>query len=114
MKRPAWMAPWQRLMTAAAPEPAVRTVPRPQRRLGGTYHPLHAYLHGRFADTTVLTFEQIESLLGFALPERARTHDEWWTGHDEDAGPSEAWLLAGRRATPNIHAGIVSFDRVSS
>ena len=99
------------------PEAAERVVPRPSRRIAGMYQPLHAYLQGRFADTAVLTFDQIESLLGFALPEGARTHDDWWLGQGEDAGAAghtDAWRLAGRTATPNLQARVVAFERVSA
>lgn len=117
MKQPEWMKLWQRLVTPAAPETIVRVVPRQQRRMAGTYSPLHAYLEHRYADLAVLTFEQIESLLGFALPDRARTHDDWWAGRGTDAGGSgyaDAWRLAGRTAKPNLLAGVVAFERVSS
>src|SRR5688572_14177784 len=111
------MKRWQRRVSIAEPEAAVHVVPRQQRRMAGTYHPLHTYLERRYADTAVLTFEQIESLLGFALPDRARTHDDWWAGRGTDAaapGYTDAWRLAGRTATPNLLAGVVAFDRVSS
>lgn len=117
MKRPNWIARWQQRVMPVEPEAAVRVVPRPARRIAGLYQPLHAYLQGRFADTAVLTFEQIESLLGFALPDGARTHDEWWAGRGADAGASghaDAWKLAGRTATPNLQARVVAFERVPS
>ena len=37
------------------------------------YRALYAYLEHRYASVVVLTFEQIEGLLGFALPTPART-----------------------------------------
>jgi len=40
---------------------------------------LDRYLEHRHADVTVLTFGQIEDLLGFALPRLARTYEAWWT-----------------------------------
>jgi hypothetical protein len=39
----------------------------------GEYRALYRYLDQRYASVIVLTFEQIEALLGFALPEPART-----------------------------------------
>jgi hypothetical protein len=113
VKQPEWMKRWQRLVIPAEPDADVRVVARPQRRMAGTYQPLHTYLERRYADTAVLTFEQIESLLGFALPDRARTHDDWWAGRGTDTH-ADAWGLAGRTATPNLQAGTVAFERVSS
>ena len=43
------------------------------------YQALYTYLEHRYASVVVLTFEQIEALLGFALPALACTEPEWWT-----------------------------------
>jgi hypothetical protein len=80
------------------------------------YAALHAYLKGRYADIVVLTFGQIEDLLGVALPDGARASTEWWS-NDGDGNPSpqsRVWTQAGRRATPNLFARTVAFERVSS
>jgi hypothetical protein len=80
------------------------------------YAALHAYLKGRYADTVVLTFAEIEDLLGVALPDAARSSKEWWS-NDGDGNPSaqsRVWTQAGRRATPNLFARTVAFERVSS
>lgn len=78
------------------------------------YRPLHAYLSGRFADSIVLTFGQIEDLLGHTLPGRAYTESGWWTS--AEAGTTEslqssAWIRAQRTATVNLAARTVLFDR---
>ena len=75
------------------------------------YRALHAYLEHRYASVVVLTFEQIEALLGFALPTPARTEREWWT---DIVGPQlqcAAWIEAGRTAAPNLAAEIITFER---
>jgi hypothetical protein len=80
----------------------------------GKYLGLYRYLEHRFADSTVLTFAQIEDLLGFALPQLARTHQGWWAvgGANVDTPPhAAAWLLAGRTATANLQAKTVVFAR---
>ncbi len=43
----------------------------------GKYKSLYQYLENRYANTVVLTFAQIEDLLGFTLPDSARVHQEW-------------------------------------
>lgn len=78
------------------------------------YEPLHKYLRDRYADRLVLTFAEIEDLLGFALPEIAQIDREWWDTADAVAArspQSDAWTLAGRTATVNLPARIVVFER---
>ena len=90
---------------------------KPQRRvMSGTYMLLYKYLENRYADTVVLTFGQIESLLGFALPDQARLNRQWWTNAKAAAAEtdySDCWILARRVATPNLLAQTVAFDRAS-
>jgi hypothetical protein len=77
--------------------------------------PLHKYLDDRYADTVVLTFAQIEDLLGFALPELARLQPSWWVNADLRAAPSahqHSWTQASRTAKPNLLAQIVVFERI--
>jgi hypothetical protein len=81
----------------------------------GKYGVLYRYLEHRYADVTVLTFGQIEDLLGFALPQRARTYQAWWTlgANVEGAPHADAWTLAGRTASPNLQSRVVIFTRTS-
>lgn len=75
------------------------------------YRALYTYLERRYASVVVLTFEQIEALLGFALPGPARTVREWWTESVETQGHRSAWTEAGRTAAPNLAAGTIAFER---
>ena len=88
---------------------------KPQGRvMSGKYLLLYQYLEKRYANTVVLTFAQIEDLLGFRLPDQARLHREWWTDAEtRAAGPnySDSWILASRTATPNLPAQTVVFGR---
>jgi len=83
--------------------------------MSGPYQLLYTYLDTRFADTVVLTFAQIEDVLGFALPAQARLQTEWWTDSTTNVvAPhhSDSWRLAKRTAVPNLTAQIVSFARL--
>ena len=85
------------------------------RRMSGEYLALYTYLENRYARTVVLTFEQMEALLGFELPPLAHSDREWWTAARTDAADArhrDAWILAHRTAAPNFAAGIVVFERV--
>ena len=46
----------------------------------------------------------------------ARTHQAWWTlgANVEGAPHADAWMLAGRTATPNLQSRIVIFQRTST
>jgi hypothetical protein len=82
----------------------------------GQYHALYVYLRDRYADRVVLSFADIEALLGFALPEPARQARDWWAGPDTAArasAQSGAWALASRSAMVNVGARHVVFDRLT-
>lgn len=91
--------------------------PKPQgRAMSGKYVLLYKYLENRYANTVVLTFSQIEDLLGFSLPDQARQEQAWWTEEPATAaGPSysDAWILASRSAKPNLVAHTVTFERAA-
>jgi hypothetical protein len=87
-----------------------------QRGMGeaGEYRLLYKYLRDRFADRLVLTFGQIEDLLGFSLPSPARAQREWWGNTSsvaDESRHSDAWTLAGRTASVNLSAQCVTFER---
>ena len=78
------------------------------------YRSLHKYLDGRYADTVVLRFAEIEDLLGSALPDQARLRQDWWADADADGEPSpqsRSWIRASRTAVANLVAQNVVFER---
>jgi hypothetical protein len=80
------------------------------------YRPLQKYLIERFSDAVVLTFGEIEDLLGALLPLEARQRTTWWTDAIEDgvqSPQSHAWMDAHRNALPNLVARKVRFERLS-
>jgi hypothetical protein len=97
-----------------AREPILEQPREPVRAMSGKYRFLYKYLEERYANTVVLTFGEIEDLLGFSLPEQARVSQEWWTDAVEDPSPnySDSWILARRTATPNLRARSVAFERL--
>jgi hypothetical protein len=113
-----WLTRWSaRLLREPAETPpgVVAIDPAQKARADtGEYRLLHKYLRDRYANRVVLTFGEIEDLLGFALPEPARLQREWW-GATESVAPqsaqSDAWTLASRTATVNLSAQSVVFER---
>ena len=109
-----WM---KRRAPIARDRPADVESPGPFRfAAAGQYKALYKYLDERYANTVVLTFAEIEDLLGFTLPDPARVQKEWWTGADgaPAAAHSSSWTLARRTASPNLLAQTVVFERAAA
>ena len=80
----------------------------------GDYQQLYKYLRDRYADRVVLTFGQIEDLVGFTLPSAARVQPEWWSCSVDTShrtAQSDAWTSASRTATANLVSCSVVFER---
>lgn len=93
-------------------EPPTAVILRTKPPVPAEYVSLYTYLEHRYASVLVLTFDQMEALLGFALPASAWTEREWWTGGAVHTHRhSAAWVGAGRTATPNLPARTVTFER---
>lgn len=70
----------------------------------GKYAPLYHYLISqRSNDEWHTSFRQLESILGFQLPDSARLHRPWWANPNTGNGHSHAlaWQAAGWR-TRNV------------
>jgi hypothetical protein len=79
------------------------------------YLPLHKYLRDRYADTVVLTFAEIEDLLGFSLPALARLQPEWWADDSRaPTAPSRSWSQARRTVKANFESQTAVFERASA
>jgi hypothetical protein len=99
-------------MKPSAQAPAKRSM----SAVPSEYRPLHKYLDERFANTVVLTFSEIEDLLGITLPSPARLQPEWWANPDADHIPSaqsHSWIQASRTAKANLVAKTVVFERAA-
>ena len=108
-----WARAWWRTVTPVSERRAsvVPTMATP--RVAARYMALYTYLEHRYASNVVLTFEQMEALLGFSLPAAASTERDWWTSPvGEIDRHSEAWTVARRTATPNLLARTVAFERL--
>jgi hypothetical protein len=98
--------------TPGSERPRIFPLERAAPGVPAEYLSLYTYLEHRYASSVVLTFEQMEALLGFPLPATARTEPDWWTGAGVPRlGHAAAWTGAGRIATPNVLARTVTFER---
>ena len=63
----------------------------------GKYAPLYNHLKSLSSKEWPATFEEIERILGFSLPDSAHIHRPWWANQGERGGHSHAlaWEMAG-------------------
>ena len=76
------------------------------------YEPLHAYLAGLDDDRWRASFADVETILGFPLPDSARTHAAWWSNSKQSSAAAWVWLDQGWRTEKlDLVAGRVTFWR---
>jgi len=62
------------------------------------YQPLADFLAGKKGDVWEATFEDIESLLGFPLPQSAHNYPAWWANQTgEGHSQTKGWMSVGWR-----------------
>jgi hypothetical protein len=64
----------------------------------GKYEPLYKWLRATPERRISATFDQIEDILGVALPRTARKETAWWANEKGRPIQCKAWLDAGFRA----------------
>lgn len=76
------------------------------------YKQLEQYLVVQKGKKITLGFEQIEEILGFPLPLKAKTQCQWWSNTISDsASPAIAWLKTFRRVSHVEPGKQVTFTR---
>src|SRR5262245_53918686 len=61
------------------------------------YDPLRHYLLQQTQSRLPMTFREVESIIGGALPASARRHRPWWANDATGHAHAHAWLQAGYR-----------------
>ncbi|MEK4106882.1 hypothetical protein NST28_22550 [Paenibacillus sp. FSL R10-2791] len=56
------------------------------------YAPLERYLNQA---SITLSYNEIEQILGFKLPESAYNREQWWSGQTTEHTQAKSWLNAG-------------------
>jgi hypothetical protein len=76
------------------------------------YDPLEKFLRETSRDTQVLSFAEVEAIIGQSLPPSARKHEAWWSNSGVGRIDAKAWLRAGYRAEQiDLQEGQVVFRR---
>jgi hypothetical protein len=63
----------------------------------GKYQPLEKFLKGRRVQRWRADFLEIETLLGFKLPQSAFKYPAWWSNDETGHSHAKAWIDAGWR-----------------
>lgn len=79
----------------------------------GKYEPLQAHLVRKNGRAEMLTFEDIEKIIGKALPQSAVKHRAFWANDNQRHHPhARAWMGAGYRvAYIDRDQKVVRFER---
>ena len=79
---------------------------------GSKYFPLFTHLQRCDERSQVLTFREIESLIGAPLPKSARTSKAFWSNRSSGALQARAWMNAGYHVLDvNFHSQQVTFGK---
>ena len=78
----------------------------------GKYAPLYRHLSASCGAEWRASFCEVETILGFLLPDAARLHRPWWSNRKKGGGHSHAlaWQPAGWR-TRSLEAETLVFER---
>ena len=69
----------------------------------GKYDPISTFLSNQRKKKHILSFRQVEKLIGTQLPTSARKYVAWWSGN------SATWVQGGWRAVPDLRKKKVTF-----
>ena len=75
------------------------------------YRRLTEYLLKSNADRIILTYPDIEKILGFALPDSAHKHMRAYWSNSETHSYALSWLSIGYRTRVDIEASTVIFEK---
>ena len=75
------------------------------------YQALSEYLYERWEKRIVLSYDEIEDVLGFELPTSAHTLPQSFWANTEYHNYAKSWLLLGYKAKVNVKTKNVTFER---
>ena len=79
------------------------------------YAALENFLRQQKTDKVMISFEEIEQIIGTKLPSSAYRHRPWWSNNPFNSSITSAWLNAGYRSEQvDMRAHRLVFRRVGS
>ena len=79
--------------------------------ISAKYRPLAEFLYGKWEKRVVLTYGEIEDLLGFALPPSADKFPQSYWANTKTHSYATSWLCVGYKARVDGNARTVVFER---
>lgn len=83
----------------------------PNKEIGNKYKPLAEFLFRKDEKKIELTYNEIENILGFKLPDTAYNYPKSFWANTETHSYSSAWLKVDYRARTNIADKKVIFEK---
>ena len=83
----------------------------------GKYAPLYRYLNAMAVADWRVSFDEIEAILGFELPDSARLYRPWWSNQKRGSGHSHAlaWQAAGWKTREvDLESETLVFERTDT
>jgi hypothetical protein len=78
------------------------------------YEPLRKHLQARSAEFVPMTFDEIEGVLGFELP-NSKAYPAWWSNNPKNNVMTNEWLAAGYKTEQvDVGRGKLVFRRAAS
>jgi hypothetical protein len=81
------------------------------------YDPLSQHLMQQAGQEILMTFAEVEAVIGATLPPSAKAYPEWWANESNPRTThvqARSWLDAGFRTTVNLSCGMVTFRKATS
>lgn len=80
---------------------------------GSIYDPLHQFLQLNNSNRLMMSFSEVEEVLGFSLPMSAYKYMAWWDGASQHT-QAYAWTKAGYKANAKLNEKKVEFIKYES
>ncbi|WP_066066183.1 DUF7662 domain-containing protein [Neobacillus soli] len=75
---------------------------------GSKYEPLYQFLKSKDSNRLVMTYKEVEDVLGFTLPPSASKYLAWWDSASQHT-QAYSWTKAGFKANPNLKDKKIEF-----
>lgn len=83
----------------------------PTEKIGDKYRPLAEYLYEKWDKKIILTYSEIEEILGFPLPKTAHNYPHSFWANTETHSYAFSWLAIGYKAKVEYETRTVIFER---